>query len=322
MRNILHEMNTIGEKFCFTDFGESHGIAVGGVIDGCPAGVHLDMDAIREDLARRAGRSGDLPVSARAKAEEDSVEWLSGLMDGVTLGTPIAFLIRNREGHSEDYDHLRDVFRPGHADYTYYIKYGIRDWRGGGRASARETAARVVAGAIAKQILNSRGIRVEAMLSQVGEEHDSSRFAELIRSYQQKEDSIGGIVSCRISGVPAGVGEPVFGKVQARLASAMLSIQACKGFDYGSGFEGVSQPGSQLNVFSGGMLGGITDGSDITFRCVFKPTPSISLPQQMRTKEGDMRMCQITGRHDPCVAVRAVPVVEAMAALTILDMIL
>lgn len=321
MRNILHKMNTTGEKFRFTGFGESHGVAVGGVIDGCPAGVRIDMDAIQRDLSRRAGRTGDLPVSMRAKGEEDTVEWLSGLMDGVTLGTPIAFFVRNREGYSEDYDNLRDVFRPGHADYTYHTKYGIRDWRGGGRASARETAARVVAGAIAKQILSSRGIHVEAVLSQVGEEQDSARFAELIRSYQQMGDSIGGIVSCRITGVPAGVGEPIFGKVQARLAAAMFSIQACKGFDYGSGFEGVGQPGSVANAFSGGMLGGITDGTDITFRCVFKPTPSISLSQEMCTIDGDMVTRQISGRHDPCVAVRAVPVVEAMAAITMLDML-
>lgn len=315
-------MNTIGQIFRFTDFGESHGVAIGGVIDGCPAGLRVDMDAIRVELSRRAGRVGDLPVSARAKQEDDEVEWLSGLVDGVTIGTPIAFLIRNKEARPDDYADLEDVFRPGHADYTYYLKYGIRDWRGGGRASARETAARVVAGTIAKQLLERRGIFVEATLSQVGKEQDPERFAEVIRQYQHQGDSIGGIVSCRISGVPAGVGEPIFGKVQARLAAAMLSIQACKGFDYGSGFEGVHKAGSELNAFSGGLLGGISDGTDIIFRCVFKPTPSISMPQEMRTIEGDIVTRQISGRHDPCVAVRAVPVVEAMAAMTMLDMLM
>ena len=307
-------MNTIGVKYRFTSFGESHGPAVGGVIDGCPSGLRIDMDAIREDLLRRK-RGDDVTagVSARAVKEADEVEWLSGLLDGVTLGTPIAFLIRNTDARPEDYEALKNVYRPGHADYTYEAKYGIRDVRGGGRASARETAARVVAGAIAKQLLQAKGITVKAELSTVGGltmgqvvDNRVVGYADLqeeIRKAQADNDSIGGIVSCVISGVPAGCGEPIFDKVQARLAYAMLSINACKGFEYGVGFASAEHRGSEINHISGGIAGGITDGTDITFRVVFKPTPSIGIP----------------GRHDACVAVRAVPVVEAMAAMIIAD---
>ena len=295
-------MNTLGEKYRFTSFGESHGPAIGGVIDGCPAGVRLDIGRIESDLLRRKG-AGAAGVSSRAAAEEDKVEWLSGLFEGVTLGTPIAFIIRNTAARPEDYEALKDVFRPGHADFTYQAKYGIRDYRGGGRASARETAARVVAGAVAKQLLAEQGISVRAELVQVGEATEQQSMTEEIRKAKAENDSIGGIVRCTISGVPAGWGEPIFDKVQARLAYAMMSINACKGFEYGVGFDSVNHRGSEINHLRGGIAGGITDGTDITFRVVFKPTPSIG----------------IGGRHDACVAVRAVPVVEAMAAMVICD---
>ena len=295
-------MNSLGEKYRFTSFGESHGPAIGGVIDGCPAGVRLDIGRIESDLLRRKG-AGAAGVSSRAAAEEDKVEWLSGLFEGVTLGTPIAFIIRNTAARPEDYEALKDIFRPGHADFTYQAKYGIRDYRGGGRASARETAARVVAGAVAKQLLAEQGISVRAELVQVGEATEQQSMTEEIRKAKAENDSIGGIVRCTVSGVPAGWGEPIFDKVQARLAYAMMSINACKGFEYGVGFDSVNHRGSEINHLSGGIAGGITDGTDITFRVVFKPTPSIG----------------IGGRHDACVAVRAVPVVEAMAAMVICD---
>lgn len=317
MHQILYPMNTIGTRFCFTSFGESHGVAIGGIIDGCPAGLRIDFDAIRVQLARRA-QGG----SMRAALEADEIEWLSGIVEGVTLGTPIAFLIRNREAASEDYEALRDVFRPGHADYTYYAKYGIRDYRGGGRASARETAARVVAGTIARQLLEQRDIYIEATLTQVGKETDPTKMTDLIEKMRSEGDSIGGIVSCRVSGLPAGIGEPIFDKLQARLAAAIMSINACKGFDYGTGFEGVHKRGSEINAFTGGIAGGISDGTDIYFRCVFKPTPSIAIPQEMTTVQGDTLTMAIHGRHDVCLAVRAVPVVEAMTALTLVDLVL
>ena len=298
-------MNSLGEKYRFTSFGESHGPAIGGVIDGCPAGVRLDIGRIESDLLRRKG-AGAAGVSSRAAAEEDKVEWLSGLFEGVTLGTPIAFIIRNTAARPEDYEALKDIFRPGHADFTYQAKYGIRDYRGGGRASARETAARVVAGAVAKQLLAEQGISVRAELVQVGEATEQQSMTEEIRKAKAENDSIGGIVRCTISGVPAGWGEPIFDKVQARLAYAMMSINACKGFEYGTGFEGVVKPGSEINAISGGIAGGISDGTEIVFRCVFKPTPSTP-------KAG------VKGRHDACVAVRAVPVVEAMTALSLVQ---
>lgn len=297
-------MNSFGNRFVFTSFGESHGRAIGGVLDGVPAGLTIDMPLIRRELDRRAGRNVEAGVSVRAKREEDEVEWLSGVMDGVTIGTPIAFIIRNQDARPEDYEWLKHNYRAGHADWTYQQKYGIRDWRGGGRASARETAGRVVAGCIAKQLLQQKGIHIEAQLVQVGNENDPTRFGELIRAVQAEGDSIGGIVRCTITGVPVGTGEPIFNKLQAELAFAMMSINACKGFDYGSGFEGVGLKGSEANLTSGGMAGGIADGTPIVFRCVFKPTPSIA-------KWG------VRGRHDACVAVRAVPVVEAMAAMAV-----
>lgn len=344
-------MNTFGDTFTFTSFGESHSAAIGGVLDGVPAGLHIDFAMIREALDRRAGRTtSPLPpsqkgenipptpfseggeittahslpsergvggvsgvsavsgVSSRALHEPDAVEWLSGVLDGVTLGTPIAFLIRNKNQRPEDYEALKHTFRQGHADSTYAAKYGIRDWRGGGRASARETAARVVAGSIAQQLLAEQGINIKAQLVQVGAETRPEHFDEVIARYRAEGDSIGGIVACEVQGLPAGLGEPIFDKLQAHLAYAVMSINACKGFDYGSGFEGVTEPGSIANRQSGGMLGGITDGTALTFRCVFKPTPSTP-------KAG------VNGRHDACVAVRAVPVVEAMTALVLANFV-
>ena len=301
--------NTFGDKLSFTSFGESHGVAIGGVLDGVPAGIAIDFDMIREELQRRREGVRELAsegVSARAMREPDEVEWLSGVMDGKTLGTPIAFIIRNKDARPEDYEYLKHTHRVGHADKVYEQKYGIRDWRGGGRASARETAARVVAGGIAKQQLAAQGVRIQAELIQVGAETDSARFAETIARYQQEGDSIGGIIECRITGLPVGTGEPIFDKLQAHLAFAMMSINACKGFEYGTGFGGVTEPGGAINAISGGIAGGIADGSEIVFRCVFKPTPSTP-------KAG------VKGRHDACVAVRAVPVVEAMTALSLVQ---
>ncbi|MBO6075119.1 MAG: chorismate synthase [Paludibacteraceae bacterium] len=307
-------MNTFGDTFTFTSFGESHSAAIGGVLDGVPAGLHIDLDMIRDALDRRAGRteqsavsnqqSAVSGVSQRALRETDEVEWLSGILDGVTLGTPIAFLIRNRDARPEDYEAFKHTLRQAHADSTYEAKYGIRDWRGGGRASARETAARVVAGNIAAQLLAKQGIQIHARLIQVGDETRPEHFDELISRYRAEGDSIGGIIACEVTGLPAGLGEPIFDKLQAHLAYAIMSINACKGFDYGSGFAGVTLPCSIANQHSGGMLGGITDGTPLRFRCVFKPTPSTP-------KAG------VKGRHDACVAVRAVPVVEAMTALVL-----
>lgn len=315
-------MNTFGEKFAFTSFGESHGRAIGGVLDGVPAGIRIDMEMVRRELRRRRGlpaKGGlaSIPVTARATHEPDEVEWLSGVMDGVTLGTPIAFIIRNKDAHSADYDYLKDTFRPGHADYTYQMKYGIRDHRGGGRASARETASRVVAGAVAKQLLAEKGIQIDAELIQVGTETDPARFADYIRQVQSEGDSIGGIVRCTIKGLPIGTGDPIFDKLQSHLAFAIMSINACKGFEYGTGFDGIGLKGSEANSISGGILGGISDGTDITFRCVFKPTPSIA--KEQTTTDG--KTISIRGRHDPCVAVRAVAVVEAMTALCLANLV-
>ena len=310
-------MNSFGDKWTFTSFGESHGAAIGGVLDGVPAGLRIDLGMIRKELERRAGK-GLIGTSPRSKNEPDEVEWLSGVIEIkneelkiknlVTLGTPIGFIIRNKDARPEDYEWLKHTYRVGHADKVYEQKYGIRDWRGGGRASARETAARVVAGCIAKQELAQKGIEIHAELIQVGAETNPEKFAETIAAYQREGDSIGGIIDCRIKGLPAGVGEPIFNKLQAELAFAIMSINACKGFEYGTGFGGVTQPGSAINAISGGIAGGISDGTEIVFRCVFKPTPSTP-------KAG------VKGRHDACVATRAVPIVEAMTALTLVQLI-
>ena len=317
-------MNTFGDSFSFTSFGESHSAAIGGVLDGVPAGLHIDLDLIRANLDRRAGRifKSSLGASPRAMRESDEVEWLSGVLDGVTLGTPIAFLIRNRDARPEDYEAFRHTFRQGHADSTYAAKYGIRDWRGGGRASARETTARVVAGSVAQQMLADKGITIQARLVQVGAETNPEHFDETIARYRAEGDSIGGIVRCEVAGLPAGLGEPIFDKLQAHLAYAILSINACKGFDYGSGFEGVTLPGSVANQHSGGVLGGITDGTTLSFRCVFKPTASTPKAFAQLQESSNLQIFKssnniVVGRHDSCVALRAIPVVEAMTALVL-----
>ena len=352
------KMNTFGEKWTFTSFGESHGAAIGGVLDGVPAGLTIDLDLIRTELDRRAGK-GMTGASPRALREPDEVEWLSGVMSVsersersvsetvcqqsglsggaglITLGTPIAFIIRNKDARPEDYEWLKHSYRTGHADKVYEQKYGIRDWRGGGRASARETAARVVAGAIAKQQLAAKGITVQAALVQVGAETNPERFADTIAAYKRDGDSIGGIIECHIKGLQAGIGEPVFNKLQAELAFAVMSINACKGFEYGTGFEGVTQPGSAINHISGGIAGGIADGTEVVFRCVFKPTPStpkalaklqnnqINDPYGEADRSTERRLemvnAQMVNRSDACIAVRAVPVVEAMTALTLVQ---
>ena len=321
-------MNSLGKNFVFTSFGESHGRAVGGVLDGVPAGVRIDVDMIREALDKRAGKR-KTGVSPRAKREADEVEWLSGVLDGVTLGTPIAFIIRNKDARPEDYEWLKHTYRVGHADKTYQEKYGIRDHRGGGRASARETASRVVAGSVAQQLLKEKGVEIQTKLVQVGEEKNPERFDEYISAIQRDGDSIGGIVECVITGLPVGVGEPIFDKLQSHLAFAMMSINGCKGFDYGSGFEGVGVKGSEMylsdnqSLISGGIAGGISDGTPVVFRCVFKPTASNrktfekAYPHPLPEGKGEDK--RIVGRHDSCIAVRAVAVVEAMAALVLQD---
>ena len=349
--------NIIGKLFTFTSFGESHGKGIGGIVDGCPPGVELDEAFIQNELNRR--RPGQSDISTPRK-EGDKVEFLSGVFEGKTTGTPIAFVIWNENQHSTDYDHLKEVYRPSHADYTYQQKYGIRDHRGGGRSSARETASRVVAGAIAKLVLKNIGIEITAFTSRVGhiamkqsfesvdltliesnivrcpEQETAEKMIAYIKQLKNEGDSIGGIISCIIKGVPVGLGEPVFDKLQARLAQAMLSINATHGFDYGRGFDGVSLKGSEMNdAFvkvddkvttrtnnSGGVQGGISNGQDIYFRVLFKPVATISKKQDtldIHEKEVEL---EARGRHDPCVLPRAVPIVEAMAAMTLLDLYL
>ena len=299
-------MNTFGTRFRMTTYGESHGLAVGAIIDGCPAGIRLDLEAIDRDLARR--RSG------APRQEADEVEWLSGLLDGVTLGTPIAFAIRNRNTRPEDYDALRHAFRPGHADYTYRQKYGLRDHRGGGRASARETAARVVAGAVAKQLLAP--VEILAEVEQLGPELEN--------------DTRGGTVRCRITGLPAGVGEPLFGKLNARLAAAMMSIPSAIGFEMGIGFQAAAMTGSQYidrwnpdgttrTNHCGGVQGGISNGMPVEFRVAFHPVPTLPQPVECLTDDGRLETLSINGRHDRCHVLRTPVIVEAMAALTLMN---
>lgn len=309
----------------YTSFGESHGAAIGGVLDGVPAGVSVSWEMIHELLLRRSGK-GMAGVSPRAVREADTVEWLSGVIQEgdrlVALGTPISFLIRNTDARSQDYDCLKHSFRPGHADLSYQTKYGIRDYRGGGRASARETASRVVAGGFALQMLQDKGILIRAELIAVGTCKDPQQFEALLLKTQQQGDSIGGVVRCTVTGLPAGVGEPLADKLSARLAEAMLSINGCHGFDYGYGFDSLDKTGKDLyidcdgqpvsplsaQVMTGGIAGGISDGTDLVFRCLFKPAATIGALYK--------------GRHDACIAVRAVPVVEAMTALTLQDFLL
>ena len=314
-------MNTIGHLFRLTTFGESHGIAVGGVIDGCPSQLKLDFGFIDSELHRRKTAQS---FESSQRKESDQIEWLSGLLDDVTLGTPIAFMVCNEDGKSEDYEALKDVYRPSHADFTYEQKYGIRDWRGGGRASARTTLPIVVAGAIAKQILKEKNIKISAEVVSMGD-------AEQAR---KEGDTVGGIVECRIVGVPVGLGEPMFGKFSAELAHAMFSIPAVKGFEVGDGFALAQMKGSEANDtfinkdgrittltnHSGGIQGGISNGNDILFRVAFKPIPSIAQPQQTVNRAGESCEIAIGGRHDVCALPRAVVLVEAFAAMVTVDM--
>lgn len=348
-------MNTFGRIFRLTTFGESHGPAIGGVIDGIPAGIEVDLDFIQAELNRRRPGQSSLTTSRK---EADNVEILSGIFEGRTTGCPIGFIVRNENQHSADYENLRHVFRPSHADFTYAMKYGIRDHRGGGRTSARETISRVVAGAFAKLVLRQHGIRITAFTSQVGnialtaDYHDlnfsvieqnpvrcpdpevAARMTSLIEQVKGEGDTIGGIITCVIKGCPVGLGEPVFGKLHAELGAAMLSINAVKGFEYGEGFSGVCQRGSQQNdVFvsredggvstltnhSGGIQGGISNGADIYFRVAFKPVATLLRQQTTIADNGTPITIKPRGRHDPCVLPRAVPIVEAMAAMVILD---
>ena len=346
--------NTFGNIFTLTTFGESHGEGIGGVIDGMPAGIAVDIDFIQNELNRRKPGQSKLTTS---RAEGDKVEILSGVFEGRTTGCPIGFLVRNTNQHSHDYENVRNVFRPSHADFTYTSKYGLRDHRGGGRSSARETISRVVGGAFAKLALRQLSIDITAYTSQVGTiaiERDyrqfdfseieknpvrcpdpqaAKRMEELILSVKADGDTIGGVITCVIKGCPVGLGEPAFGKLHAALGSAMLSINAVKGFEYGEGFEGVSQRGSEQNdIFfndngtistrtnhSGGIQGGISNGQDIYFRVAFKPVATLLREQPTVDKNGVETSLEVKGRHDPCVLPRAVPVVEAMAAMTILD---
>lgn len=350
-------MNTFGRIYRLTSFGESHGPAIGGVIDGIPAGIDIDLDAVQDELDRR--RPGQSTI-VTGRQEKDKLRILSGMLDGRTLGTPIGFLIENSDQHSSDYDQMRHCFRPSHADYTYSEKYGIRDHRGGGRSSARETVSRVVAGAFAKQILKKKGIDIFAYTSQVGpisldqdytqldlslidtnpvrcpDEAVADKMKELIVDVRANGDTIGGVISCVIKGAPVGLGEPVFGKLHARLAEAMMSINAAKGFDYGMGFAGTALRGSEtIDSFvnkngkihtvtnnSGGIQGGISNGEDIYFRVAFKPVATLLREVETITEQGAKTSLKARGRHDPCVVPRAVPIVEAMAAMVILDAIL
>ena len=346
--------NTFGNLFRLTSFGESHGKAIGGVIDGFPAGIVIDMDFIQQELNRR--RPGQSAITT-ARKEADEVEFLSGIYEGVSTGCPIGFAVWNTNQHSNDYDNMKDVYRPSHADYTYTEKYGIRDHRGGGRSSARETIARVVAGALAKLALRQLGIQITAFTSQVGpyilekdhtqydltriEENSvrcpdqelAAKMADYIYKIKGEGNTIGGVISCVIKGCPIGLGQPVFGKLHAALGNAMLSINAVKGFEYGQGFGSMEQKGSEQNdIFynengkialrtnrSGGIQGGISNGEDIYFRVAFKPVATVLMEQPTVDRLGNETILKARGRHDPCVLPRAVPIVEAMAAMTILD---
>lgn len=350
-------MNSFGMIFRLTTFGESHGEAIGGVIDGMPAGIDIDLDFIQSELNRRRPGQSQLTTS---RQEADKVELLSGVFEGKSTGCPIGFIVRNTNQHSNDYDNMRSLFRPSHADYTYQTKYGIRDHRGGGRSSARITISRCVGGALAKLVLRQKGISVQAYTSQVGHialDRDYQRYdlsltdmnpvrcpdpekaalmEDLILKVKGEGDTIGGVITCVIKGCPVGLGEPEFGKLHASLGQAMLSINAVKGFEYGDGFEGVTARGSEQNdIFrsengrittvtnhSGGIQGGISNGQDIYFRVAFKPVATLLQEQETVDMDGNPTTLTAKGRHDPCVLPRAVPVVESMAAMVILDNIL
>ncbi|WP_298667616.1 chorismate synthase [uncultured Methanofollis sp.] len=321
-------MNTFGQFFRVTTFGESHGPAIGAVIDGVPPGLPLSAGDIQPMLDRR--RPGG-PLASPRK-ETDDVEVLSGVFEGKTTGTPIALLIRNRDVQSGDYDALRDVFRPGHADYTYLQKYGLRDHRGGGRSSGRETAARVAAGAVAVAVLKTHGIAVAGSVREVHGKTDPAEMEAEVRAAQARGDSVGGVVEVRASGVPPGLGSPVFGKLDAAIAGALMGIGAVKGVEIGEGFAAARLYGSEnndamgtsgfLSNHAGGVLGGISTGQEVVVRLAVKPTPSIALPQRTVDIRGEEREIAIAGRHDPCIAFRLVPVAEAMLALVLVDAVL
>ena len=350
-------MNSFGRKFVLTSFGESHGPAVGGVIDGCPANMVVDFDFISQQLALRNPSS---VMGSTSRHEPDNVEFLSGIFEGRTLGTPIAYIIRNVAHNSNDYKNIQHIYRPGHADYTYDVKYGIRDYRGGGRASARETASRVVAGAIAQQYLLTKGISIYCFVNQIGcvslpfdythydllradnsllrtpDAEIEKKMAQEINDAATSHDSIGGTVTCVIKGMKAGVGSPIFDKLQSTLAQAMLSIPAAKSFEYGLGISAASTQGSQSNDemsfngqkphfttnHAGGILGGISNGEDIYMRIAFKPVASIGITQQTITDQCTPYSVNVSGRHDTCIAPRATAVVKAMASLSIIDHLL
>jgi chorismate synthase len=345
--------NSFGKIFKLTTFGESHGVAIGGIIEGVPAGFELDLSKIQKELDKR--KPGQSVITTQRK-ESDKVQFLSGIFETKTLGTPIGFVINNEDNESKDYNHLKESYRPSHADYTYQEKYGIRDYRGGGRASARETACRVVAGAIAKQFLEEKGIVIRGYVSQVGnvktenyktldlsktdtnivncpDEKIAKKMIALIEKVKEQGDSIGGKITGVITGLPVGLGEPVFDKLHAQLGKAMLSINAVKGFEYGSGFDCVEMKGSEHNDKfisnngevstssnnSGGIQGGISNGEDVFFNVAFKPVATIMQKQQSVNHKGENIELDFKGRHDPCVVPRAVAIVEAMAAITIFD---
>lgn len=347
--------NIYGTLFRISTFGESHGKAVGVVIDGCPAGHQIDTAHIQTELSRR--KPGQSKITTQRK-EADEIEILSGTFEGKTTGTPLTLLVWNSDARSKDYSHIADKYRPSHADYTYQVKYGIRDYQGGGRSSARETVARVAAGAIARQILHEAGMRFYAFVSQVGairleknyreldfskiddnpvrcpDDETAQQMYDLIDKTRKNKDTIGGVITGVIDGVPAGLGEPVFEKIHAELGKAMLSINAVKGFEYGSGFRGVEMNGSQHNDifyedekgkirtrtnYSGGVQGGITNGEDIYFRVAFKPVATLMQEQDSINEAGEKVTIEGKGRHDPCVVPRAVPIVESMAALVMID---
>jgi chorismate synthase len=349
--------NTVGQLFRLSSFGESHGPAIGGVVEGCPAGLKLDLEAVQTELDRR--RPGSTPLGT-PRRESDSLEVLSGVVDGITLGTPIGFIIRNSDARPADYAHVQQAYRPGHADLTWEQKYGVRDHRGGGRASARETAVRVAAGAIARQLLATAGIQVRAWVSQVGpvqlatpyqqldldqvfsndvrcpDAATAARMAELIGQVRAEGDTLGGMISCVAQGVPAGLGEPVFDKLHADLGKALFSINAVKGVHFGSGFNAASMRGSEHNDAyvakgsaigtvtnrSGGVQGGISNGEDIVCDVAFKPVSTLMRAQQSVDSAGRAVTLEGKGRHDPCVVPRAVPIVEAMVCLVLADHLL
>lgn len=341
--------SSFGDFIRLTSFGESHGIAIGGVIDGFPSNIEIDLETIQHQLNRR--KPGQSAITTQRK-EDDEVEFLSGIFEGKTTGTPIGFIIRNNNAKSKDYSHLKNNFRPSHADFTYTKKYGIYDYRGGGRASARETAIRVVAGALCEQYLASKGIQITAFVDQIGtiktektttqkeivdqtivrcpDKAIAEEMETFIKAIRKEGSTVGGSVKCIITGVPIGLGEPVYDKLEAQLAKAMLSINAVKGFEIGSGFAGITMKGSEHNDifnpdgstktnFSGGIQGGISNGMPIEFRVAFKPVATIMQPQKSINSDHQTILLEGKGRHDPCVVPRAVPIVEAMVAITLCD---